>query len=118
VNHGDSCAQGCITPDERERGTPPLLRRIRPSSWRLRGFKPAQRFRARAADTHYDDVFTQQRDPRRLNQGQRRLDEERHLQDDRGPGQIAGRAQGRHALLPQPEARASPEHGRGDAQFQ
>jgi hypothetical protein len=60
VNHGDSCAQGCITPDDRERGTPPLLRRIRPSSWRHRGFKRAQRFWTRPDHAATDAVFAQQ----------------------------------------------------------
>jgi hypothetical protein len=43
VNHGDSCAQGWITPNERGRRASSLLRRIRPPCWGRRKFRLAWR---------------------------------------------------------------------------
>jgi hypothetical protein len=91
VKHGDSCAQGCITPDERERGTPPPFRRIiRPSSWRHRGFKPAQWFWARPDHATTNDVLAQRRVAKRDRQGRGpikgRHSQDRPDQDDLDPG--------------------------------
>ncbi|HEY3902363.1 MAG TPA: hypothetical protein VGM14_00470 [Streptosporangiaceae bacterium] len=99
MNHGDSCAQGCITPDERERGTPPLLRRIRPSSWRHRGFKPAQRFWARPDHAATDAVFAQQhvakhdreeRGPSKDGHSKDGHSQERHDPRELDPGRFGG----------------------------
>jgi hypothetical protein len=95
VNHGDSCAQGCITPDERGHGTPPSFGRIRPSSWRHRGFKPAQRFWARPDHAATDDVLAQQhvakRDRQERGYGKDGHRQERHEPVDVGPGHVTGR---------------------------
>jgi hypothetical protein len=89
VNHGDSCAQGCITPDDRERGTPPLLRRNRPASWRHRGFKPARRFWARPGRAATDTVFARQHVAKH-DREERGHGQERHVPRDLDPGRFGG----------------------------